>query len=142
MNPIFEAKVAGGTIIFSNHERVEDYLLLLNGKYIQVILNPSKPKSGRSNNQNRYYWGVSIKLVSDFLGYTENETHEVLKALFLTREVRIKNKKIDTFKTVNITRSTTELNTAEFEEFLTKIREWASIELGVYIPTPNEVDYA
>jgi hypothetical protein len=37
-------------------------------------------------------------------------------------------------------RSTSDLSTIEFEEYCSKIRMWASKELGVYIPSPNEPD--
>jgi len=36
-------------------------------------------------------------------------------------------------------RTTSELNTVEMEEFLTKCREFASIAINLYIPLPNEI---
>ena len=87
----------------------------------------------RSNPQNRYYWGVVVDILSNELGYTPEETHEILRQMFLTNRVMVK----DAF--FNIPKSTTILTTVEMENYLTKIREWASISCGISIPEPNEV---
>lgn len=85
----------------------------------------------RSLPQNKYYWGVVVKILADEFGYTTDEMHDALKWQFLRiREI----KKPDRIK------STTELSTSEFEEYLESIRQWASIEYGVIIPEPNEVN--
>lgn len=94
-------------------------------------------KQDRSNSQNRYYWGVVIKLLSDHISYDTSDTHEILKHKFLKSWATIKNKKGQE-TTFEITKSTTGLTTKEFEEFMTQVRQWASIELGLWIPEPNE----
>ena len=35
-------------------------------------------------------------------------------------------------------RSTTKLNTQEFEEYLETVKRWAATDLQLYIPDPNE----
>jgi len=37
-------------------------------------------------------------------------------------------------------RSTTSLSTVEWEDYMSKIRMWASSEHECYIPKPNQVD--
>lgn len=128
MNPIFLAQIKNGKIAFNNEGQFNDYLLSLEGKEVEVVVR--KWKKERSNNQNRYYWGVVIKLLSEYLGYTDEEMHDALKMLFLKDESR----KVPTL------RSTTELNTVEFEKYLENIRMWAAQMFGFYIPTPNEVE--
>lgn len=32
------------------------------------------------------------------------------------------------------------MNTAEFEEYLERVRRWAAVEYGVVVPLPNEVE--
>lgn len=44
-------------------------------------------------------------------------------------------------KEIEIERSTTDLNTKEFEDVMTKVRQWASLEMSVWIPEPNEVPF-
>jgi len=130
MNPIFRAVVQKGKVIFDRVGLFNDYLTLLEGKEVDVIVR--KHKKNRSNNQNAYYWGVCIKILSEELGYTDDEVHEAMKMLFLQDNLR----KIPTL------RSTAALSTVEFEEYIEKIRQWAAQELSCIIPLPNEVDYS
>jgi len=129
MNPIFLARIARGLIIFGNPQAVNNHLKSLEGKDAEVIIRV--PKKGRSNPQNRYYWAVPIKLISEGTGYTTEETHDALRMLFL----------LDRDRKVPTLRSTTALTTLEMEEYLSKIRNWASMTLSIYVPEPNEVDY-
>lgn len=92
--------------------------------------------TSRSNPQNRYYWGVVIDILSNELGYTPEEIHEILRQKFLTRKALVKDEEFV------IPISTTTLTTVEMENYLTKIREWASLYSGIYIPEPNEESYA
>ena len=101
----------------------------LEGKPIYVTV--SKETKRRSNNQNAYYHGVVIKLLAECTGYTPDEAHDAVRWLFL----RVRRDGLP-----ESVRSTTSLSTAEFETYMTDIRQWASVELGCYIPEPNEVE--
>lgn len=92
----------------------------------------------RSTPENRYYWGIVIELVSEELGHTKDETHELLKSMFLKEmhHLKLPNEKI---KEITIIKSTAELTTVEFEEYMSSCRTWASLELELWIPEPNEV---
>lgn len=91
----------------------------------------------RSLPQSKYYWGVCIKILSDELGYTDEEIHEVCKSMFLKDVIHLKTKG-GGLKEVVIVKSTRDLTTIEFEDYLSKIRVFASLELGIFIPEPNE----
>lgn len=93
---------------------------------------------GRSNNQNRYYRGVVVKIISEHTGFTPEEVHELLKYRFLRTYETLSTKNGD--KEFERTKSTTELTTSAFEIFMSDVRMWASIELGLYIPDPNEAE--
>ena len=129
MNPIFTGKVEQGRINYNNPAGLVIYVRSLEGKDVEVIIRV--PKKNRSNPQNRYYWAVPIQLLSEATGYTTDEIHDALRMLFLLD----KDRKVPTL------RSTASLTTIEFEEYMSKIRTWASMELGCYIPEPNEADY-
>lgn len=93
----------------------------------------------RSNPQNSYYWAVVVPLVYDGLreaGFdsvrTLEDTHEVIKSLFLKVRQESNGMEIERIK------STTELNKESFGEFLDQINAWAYDYLGVNIPAPNE----
>ena len=81
----------------------------------------------RSMSQNAYYWGVVVPIFGLEFGYTSEETHQTFRGLFLAYE---KNGE-------KFTKSTTELTTVEFEDYLHKVRTFAS-EHGCIIPLPNE----
>ena len=96
----------------------------------QVFVTVGKATKSRSNNQNKYYWGVVIKLISEVTGYTQDEAHDAMRMQFL-----LKNGDVTTIK------STSGLTTGEFEEYLENIRRFASVNLNCYIPLPNEAEY-
>jgi hypothetical protein len=127
MNPIFTGKIEKSIIKFDRPNQVNAHLTSLEGQRIELILR--KQKSQRSLNQNNYYHGVVIEILSNYCGYEHDEMHEALKEKFLSHQRDEKG-------LVKI-RSTTKLNTADFEEFLEKIKRWAAIELNCYIPNPN-----
>ena len=75
----------------------------------------------RSSPQNRYFHGVVLPLLADHTGYTDDEMKGVVKYKFGIK-------------------STAELTTAEFEDFCSRIRMWASRDLECWIPEPNETE--
>ena len=97
------------------------------GKRVTVTV--STYKKYRSNPQNSYYFGVVVALIAEEIGDSVENTHEALKAKFL----------YDMTGDLPKVRSTTDLSTLEFEEYLEKIRRFASEFLGMFIPDPNDV---
>ena len=90
----------------------------------------------RSTPENNYYFGVVIDILSNELGYTKMELHELLKSMFLRQTKYLKTK--DGVREVSVIKSTTSLSVGEFEDYLSAIRQFASISLGIYLPLPNE----
>ena len=121
-----------GKLLIRNVKEFQQYIATLDGP---VRITVRKESKDRSSIQNRYYWGVVVALISDYTGFFKHETHEVLKWMFL-KDMQVFNGKIYEFST-----STTDLTTAEFEEYQSSIRTWASAELNLYIPKPNECDF-
>jgi len=126
MTPIFHGKIDSGKIVFDTAVKFNSYLETLDGKRVEVVVR--KERSQRSNNQNSYYWGVVLPILGDYFGYEPDEMHEALKLKFL----QIGPCDVPTVK------STTKLNTTEFEEYLERIRRWAATEYSVQIPLPGE----
>ena len=96
----------------------------------------AKKKQNRSEQQNNYYWGVVIELMCETTGNNQDDMHEIMRMMFLKEQKDL----VTIDGTINITtsRSTTSLKKKEFEDYLSKIREFASTNLDCYIPTPNE----
>ena len=118
-------------LIFHSPENVFYYLQRLKNT-IEVVIR--QPKSLRSLQQNRYYWGVIVEILSQHTGYEPEEVHEMLKSKFLLRFARINEENIP------YTLSTTKLSTKEFKEYIEKIQMWAAEELGIILPDPQEID--
>ena len=104
---------------------------LPDGEYEIAIQRVPKHEVCRSTKQNAYYWGVVLGEITEPTGHTAEELHEAFKAEFLT---------IDKMHGLRIIGSTTDITTMAFEDYLRKIRDFASSNLGVYIPKPNEVN--
>ena len=132
MTPKFKGTVARGLVDLVDKSGYDRYIKTLEGK--EIFLTVSQWKNTRSNNQNNYYWGVVVKLLSETTGYTLQEMHEALKLEFLVRPAVVKGVELPTMK------STALMNTLEFEDYCKEIREWASADLNCFIPLPNEVD--
>lgn len=83
----------------------------MEGRMVRVSF--GLPTRGRSDNQNRYYWGICLSLIADETGHTTEEIHEVMKRKFLPR-------KFVSFAgvTEEVPKSTTTLTTKEMEEYL------------------------
>jgi hypothetical protein len=108
----------------------------LNGEVVEC--NISKIGKKRSVHQNSYYWSLVIPIICDALNnagfsvkfgklemeFTDESVHELLcKGYFLKKYKK---------------KSTTELTTIEFEDLMRDIRNWASVQLELCIPEPNE----
>jgi hypothetical protein len=106
---------------------------------VPVVLTVKEYKPTRSGQQNRYYWGVVVDLIyrglnDSGIDTTREGTHELLRYRYLKedRPIGIHGEFITTI------RSTTELDTREFNEYIERCAEFASEYLNVVIPEPNE----
>ncbi|MFA5080282.1 MAG: recombination protein NinB [Candidatus Paceibacterota bacterium] len=133
--PKFICKLIGGKLEFTNRQKLINYLKSL-PENIELELVIKKKTSQRSLEQNAWYWGIALKTILKEVGYSPKEMHEILKAEFLTSFWEFQG------KAYTIVRSTTDLNTTEFSEYMGNVQRFASMEMGVYIPSPNEVDYS
>jgi hypothetical protein len=109
----------------------------LRGKSVILTVSESKPKRGTQ--ANRYYWGVVVDLIYRALkesGWEINResTHELLRVRFLSEDHPIG--KDGEF--VTRVKSTTELNSTEFGEYLEHCCRFAAEYLNVVIPAPGE----
>ena len=122
------------------NNRLDFDTAMLNIGELEVTLTLEKRSKKRSNPQNSYLWsvvyGCARKAFMD-IGYvlTLDEVHEFFKAKFLISDIvhpdtgEILGSKI---------KSTTELDTFEFNEYFEAIIRWCAEYLSVEIPYPNE----
>ncbi len=118
--PVFYGIVQKGHIKLDNSPQFTKYLAAFEGKRVELILR--NRNVGRSEKLNDYYWGVVVKIIADELGYEPKEIHGALK-----EHLEVK--------------STAKLNTAEFKEYLERVRRFAAQKFGVNIPDPGMIDF-
>ncbi len=122
-----------GKLEFAEQDALSKHLKSL-GDVGEAIFRKSKSK--RSKNQNDYYHGVVIKILSDETGNDPETIHEFIKLKFIPVYAKLK------YTGGNLVGgSTTKLSVKEFEELMEKVRAWALMDEGIVIPLPNEVDY-
>ena len=127
MIPIFNGVVKNGRLILSDEDKFKSFLTTLTG---DIELTIRRPNRGRSNQQNRFLWGVIYHLISEETGYTPNEVHDAMRMLFL----RDNDREIPTLL------STTSLSVVEMSRYQEQIRQFAAQNLNLSIPEPNEVE--
>jgi len=116
-----------GTFIYRDPIGLKQKIKSLLGKDVEISIKSLSKK--RSVNQNDYYWGVVIPYLLEEIKYLDKDSlHHYIKTEFLA----------DYSTPIPTVKSTTELSTVEMEEFLDRVRKWASSEYGLYIPLPNE----
>ncbi len=99
-----------------------------------------KHRPRRSDRQNRYYWPCFVKPFGDYLRehgnkhFNDEMAHEVLKRMFL--EASAIND--ETGEAYTYVRSTTDLNTSEFNEYLDKCASFLAIDCGFIVADPSD----
>ncbi len=131
MNPTIPASVRQGKLLWADPRRLAEVLRRFNGKDVHVVI--KEHRHPRSINQNNYYWGVVLEIISEHTGHTADEVHEIFKNKYLSEEKEFAGDK------VLVAKSTTALNTVEFNEYLEKVKQFAATELSCFVPEPNEV---
>lgn len=126
-------------------ERVRGFIQQLpKDKKWEIVIKPYRFK--RTLAQNSYLWGVVYKTIEeeDAGWFLNEETEKAMRGTGIKPTDLIHEYFKQTYLSVGkfgdtlITRSTTDLSTAEFTEYVEKIMRVASTELGIYIPTPEE----
>ena len=128
----FKARINNGRIEFrEDHLKFfNDLIFKLEGEDIRVDIEKWFEK--RSNQQNRYYWGVVLKMISDETGHHPDELHEAFIKKFLSHKVILGEV---------VSERSSSLTTTEFEEYMSKIRTFAlhpDEGLNTFIQLPNE----
>lgn len=128
-------RVQSGKLLTRNLKQMN--AALASWKDCEVTILIEKKHAHRSHQANRYYWGVIVDHISAHTGYTPEETHEALKTMFLPKRLAMLGQNGQEHGELVIGGSTTRLNTVEFFEYCTQIREWALRNLEVDIPLPE-----
>jgi hypothetical protein len=106
----------------------------------EVILTIQKAKKRRTTPQNSFYHGVVVPIMQQALkdsGYlmTNESVHDMLKLRFLKESILVNE---NTGEYIERIKSTTELTTTQFAEYILDIQKFAVEYFNVIIPDPNQ----
>lgn len=72
-------------------------------------------------------------MIADDTGNSPEQVHEALKMMFLPRQFVSLGEKV-----TEVAKSTKDLTTVEFEDYLMRCRVFAGEELQIQVPLPNQ----
>ena len=117
----------------ADKQAVTDYINKLDVSQRQYKVVISRKEERRTIPQNRLY-RLWLNCISSESGNDVEDLHEYFKMQFLGVHSRIIYGE-EVIRTV----STTDLNIDQFTAYLDKVQRWASIELGVVLPNPEDL---
>lgn len=129
---VFTLPVSDGKLQWREDQKrqLAEFCGRVTGRAVDVCI--KRQVKHRSNSQNRFYWGCVLQEIANSTGHTTEDLHEVFKREFLPKQfVVIGDEEFE------IAKSTTELTTTEFEQYIERIRVFAS-GFGVQIPLPGQ----
>ena len=158
MKSTFFSTVKDGKLQKKTTQNILQELAHLVGK--RVVITIEKQKSSRSLQQNSLYW-VYIDILSQELGHSKDEMHELVKYKFLKlkRFISVVNGKsvilaledgiyvdvstgeihdIEKVEPYDKIGSTATLTKSEFINFIDSLITWAKDFLGITLPSPEE----
>jgi hypothetical protein len=106
----------------------------------EIVITIQEAKKRRSNPQNSFYHAVCIPIMQQALkdaGYlmTNESVHDMLKLRFLKESILVNEESGEYIERI---KSTTELTTTQFAEYILDIQKFAVEYFNVQIPNPNE----
>jgi hypothetical protein len=136
--------VDNGKLTLPRRDAMKSDLRVFNGCDVQLTIKVRKGR--RSTPQNSYYWGVVLPAVT--LGFIDighplqvgnqdhvKMVHGLMKDKFLFNGIEVTDREGEV---MTLPPSTKTLDKGEMMEYMDRVIDWATINLGVYIPAPNE----
>lgn len=132
------AEVRDGRLRLHNRRAFDEQVAqqLRDGWEVEVTVH--RLQATRSLDANRYYWAVVIQLLSEHLGYTPDEMHDVLKMKFLPKRLALCDGNGVVLDEYVVGGSTRDLSVEEFAAYIDEIQQWAREVLDLIIPDADE----
>jgi hypothetical protein len=131
----FATKKDGKFTITQRKTFEEGLSLLPDGNYTVIV---ERRKKKRSNDQNSYYWLLIDMMVQGFreLGNraSKESVHNLMREEFCYEEAV--NPKTGEIK--RLVKSTTDLSTTEFMDYIEHMKQFSAEWLGVILPDPED----
>jgi len=111
-------------------------LAVARNKGRDVWVTMTRKQAAHTMSQQRYYFGVVVALVSEYIGETREDTHELLKQEHLPkRQIELLDERMLTMPP-----STRGLTVEQYTEYIERCRVWSAQFLGLSIPDANQVE--
>lgn len=132
--PTFYGKVKKGKFVPENEDAFRKAFRFHENRRVAVQV--KRYQESRSNQANRYYFGVVVAMIAEAMGEDDLEAvHEALKLEHNYYLAKVGNKEI------RVPLSTANMETGEFNHYIERVKKWASEYLSLYIPDPGEAGY-
>lgn len=121
-----------------DRERLKKRITALFSARKVVEVKEYKPK--RTNAQNRYLHAI----LGEFAMQTGNTLEETKTEYFkkhCNADLFVVTKSLKHIGTIEVLRSSAELDTAEMTTAIDRFRNWSASEAGIYLPSPDEEAY-
>tara|TARA_R100001244_G_scaffold59703_1_gene50145 strand:- start:494 stop:877 length:384 start_codon:yes stop_codon:yes gene_type:complete len=116
-----------GKLTLNNNRQFKDGLKEFEGKEVEIRIR--ERSNSRSKEQNSLYWQW-INILSNEIGFTKTEMHELIKYKFLKRNIVN-----DDGGEEIIIKSTTTLTVKEFNQLMNDLLYWSNDTLGINLPS-------
>lgn len=126
----YPARLIEGGIIVASNERYTKGMLAFY-EPCEVVVYVERRKKNRSKEQMGYYWGVVLPEIAIHTGHSQEELHKIFKVKYLMQKMIWRGANVFT------PRSTSELTTNEFAEYLSTIILEAN-EMGITVPPADQ----
>lgn len=135
---LFISNTKNGRLQSNVQTQLNDYISSLKDARYQIEI--KKVKKSRSNNQNRYYWGIIVnefrsgvaEMWGEYIG--SQEAHEYLKLHCNYKELINEN----SGEIIKLPQTTADRTTIEFEEYLERCRKLIYNYFNRVVALPNE----
>ncbi|OWK42436.1 recombination protein NinB [Fimbriiglobus ruber] len=134
----FVCPVVDGRLPERDARRIGDVIRKFDGR--RIVISVEEVKKARSSQQNRYYWGCVVKLITDAFRDAGNmvnsdDVHDFLKAEVGRLSQVLVTVEGEVFRGPG---STAKLTTTEFSNYIEAVKAWAADRLDLKIPSPDE----
>lgn len=113
----------------------QSWLRGLAGHEVEVVVRARQKR--RTNPQNRWLWGVALRLLGEHLGYDEHEREELHYALLEKCFGRHWDERL---QAAVLTVRSSRLSTRDFAAYMEWLVRYAASEFDVLIPLPGEAE--
>lgn len=127
-----------GKLRLEHRAEFDDYIHTFEDQ--RVVLTVRKFREQRSAAQNRWLWGKALPLIAEYCGYDEHETEDLHYDLLGVRfgTVEVEPRFPGAPHRVVPAKTSSQLTTAEFSEYMDWLVRFAAQKWGVMIPLPDE----